>query len=171
MADRIKEPEKWQSDLFGSQFKGASDADRSTRSEQAERLRTLAKSEMVRVAPEEYAWVPRDDCEPGKLVMCRWVKGRDDKYRPVPMGGRFVRLCPAVAAELGFRHLDRRVRYETIMRLWRAEMIEMVQISPQCYLLDLESWFRHLAECADDPEMWEPGGEARAEYRYKNGMG
>ena len=97
------------------------------------------------LAPEEYAWVPRDDCEPGKLVMCRWtLRGRDDKYRPVPMGGRFVRLCPAVAAELGFRHLDRRVRYETIMRLWRAEMIEMVQISPQCYLLDLESWFRPL---------------------------
>lgn len=136
----------------------------------AERLRDLARGDYVRVAPEKNAWVPRENVKPGGMVMCRWVKGSDGYHRPMPVGGRFVRLCPSVAAELGFRHLDRRVRYETIMRLWRADMIDMIQCSPKCFFLDLDSWFRHLARCAENPDMWSAGGDAIKEYRYKNGM-
>lgn len=138
--------------------------------EQVKRYKEMARGEMVRVSPDQYAWVPREGCNPGQYVMCRWVKGQDGRHRPVPMGGRFVRLCPEVAAEMGFRHMDRRVRYETIMRLWRADLIEMVKIAPQVYLIDLESWYRYLAECSDNPEMWDKGSEVRDCYRFKNGL-
>lgn len=133
-------------------------------------FRDLAEGDMIRVAPEKHAWVPRDKYKPGNMVMCRWARSPDGTFRPVPVGSRWVRLCPAAAAELGFRHLDRRIRYETIMRLHRAGMINMVQISPRVFLLDLESWFKHLAACAENPDMWEVGSPAREEYRFKNGM-
>lgn len=161
----------WQEDLFGGEATEVVWRKGESNEEQIKRYKDLARGEMVRVGPEEYAWVPRENCVMPKYVVCRWVKAGDGKCRPVPVGGRFVRLCPEVAAELGFRHLSRRVRYETIMRLWRADMVELVKISPQCYLLDLESWFRHLSECAENPEMWDKDGEAIAEYRFKNGLG
>lgn len=136
----------------------------------SQELSELARGEMVRVAPEMSAWVPRESCTPPKYVVCRWTKQEGGTYHPVPIGGRFVRLTPGVAAALGFAHLGRRLRYETIMRMWRAELIDMVHITPGCYLLDIDSWYRHLADCLANPDMWEVGGEAREDYRFKNGL-
>jgi len=170
MAERVKFNEIWQDDLFEDGEPRIVWKKGESNEAQVAKYKEMAKGEMVRVGPEEHAWVPRESCKPSKYIVCRWVSGRDGKFRPVPVGGRFVRLCPEVAAELGFRHMDRRVRYETIMRLWRADLIEMVKIAPQCYLLDIDSWYRYLAECAEDPEMWDKGTEVRADYRYKNGL-
>jgi len=162
--------EVWQDDFFSDGEPDLIWKKTDGNGNQVARYKELAKGEMVRVSPGEYAWVPREGCTPGKYVMCRWVKRSDGKFRPVSIGGKLVRLCPEVAAEMGFRHLNRRVRYETIMRLWRADLIEMVKIAPQVYLLDIESWFRYLSECMENTEMWDKGSETRAEYRYKNGL-
>ncbi len=93
-------------------------------------------------------------------------------FRPVPVGGgRWARLDAQLLALLGFRSGSRPGRYATLLRLSRAGFVEMVKVSPGCWLLDLDSWHRHLTACMDDPEMWEPGSEAVRRYNFANGLG
>ena len=62
-------------------------------------------------------------------------------------------------------------KYETLLRLARAGFIDMVKISPGCWLLDVDSWNRHLLRCMENPEMWDEGSPDLEEYRFANGLG
>ena len=129
---------------------------------------------MVRVAPGRHAWVPKDAATPpDEYVMCRWSKQPDGTYAPVPVAGRYVRLDGRTAALLGFpaRGEEERCRYDTILRLGRAGFIDVVRVAPNTILLDLDSWYRHLADCMDDPDRWNEGSEDRETYLKENGLG
>lgn len=125
---------------------------------------------MVRVAPDHHGWIPKADTVP-EMVLCRWVKQRNGEYVPIPTGGRWVRVCAKLCALLGFRDGETTRRHQTLFRLFRAGFVDMTQISPGVWLLDLDSWFRHIATCLDNPEMWEPDSEDRKTYLQKNGLG
>ena len=138
----------------------------------AKRLRELSKPDMVRVAPGLHAWVPRANLkEPPRFCLCRWDQGKDGTYRPIPVSGRLVRMTSELVESLGFQDRRRRRRWETLIRLGRAGYIETIHTSPGCWMLDLDSWYRHLAECAENPEMWEEGGDDRRNYLHLNGLG
>ena len=47
----------------------------------------------------------------------------------------------------------------------------MVRVAPNTILLDLDSWYRHLADCMDNPDRWNEGGEDRETYLQANGLG
>lgn len=132
---------------------------------------------MVRVAPGRHAWVPKDAATPpDAYVMCRWSKQEDGTYAPVPVAGRYVRLDSRTAALLGFPARageggNERCRYDTILRLGRAGFVDVVRVAPNTILLDLDSWYRHLADCMDNPDRWNEGGEDRETYLQANGLG
>ena len=132
---------------------------------------------MVRVAPGRHAWVPKDAATPpDEYVMCRWSKQEDGTFAPVPVAGRYARLDGKTCALLGFPPKaaadgKERCRYDTLLRLARAGFIDIVRISPNTHLLDLDSWYRHLADCMDDPDRWEEGSEDWKTYVAANGLG
>ena len=135
--------------------------------------RDAARPDMVRVAPGRHAWVPAGVAQ-GRVaghVLCRWSRQPDGTYAPVPLPYRLVRMTPELTAMLGFVSGNRTVRADTLLRLAAAGFIECVRVSPHCWMLDLDSWFRHLADCLDDPEYWDEGGEARRRYNLANGLG
>lgn len=135
------------------------------------------EQEMVRVAPGRHAWVPKCAAKPpNKYVMCRWSQQSDGTFAPVPVAGRYIRLDSKTATLLGFpmREGDgglERCRYDTILRLGRAGFVDLVRVAPNTILLDLDSWYRHLADCMDDPERWDEGREDRETYLKKNDLG
>lgn len=129
---------------------------------------------MVRVAPGRHAWVPRDAAKPPDgYALCRWSKQEDGTYAPVPVAGRYVRLNSQVAATLGFvgDGTSDKNRYDTILRLGRAGFVDLVRVAPNTILLDLDSWYRHLADCMDNPDMWDDGSEERETYLRENDLG
>ena len=132
---------------------------------------------MVRVAPGRHSWVPKSAATPPEeYVMCRWSKQADGTFAPVPVAGRYVRLDGRTATLLGFPARaggdgDIRCRYDTIRRLGRAGFGDVVRVAPNTILLDLDSWYRHLADCMDDPDRWEDGSEDRETYLKANGLG
>lgn len=142
---------------------------------------------MVRVAPGRHAWVPKSAATPPEsYVLCRWSRQADGTYAPVPVAGRYVRLDSKTATLLGFpmragggaateghpaREQHERCRYDTILRLGRAGFVDVVRIAPNTILLDLDSWYRHLADCMNDPERWDEGKEDRETYLNANGLG
>ena len=129
---------------------------------------------MVRVAPGRHAWGPKDAATPPDgYALCRWSKQPDGTFAPVPVAGRYVRLNSQVAATLGFvgDGTSDKNRYDTILRLGRAGFVDLVKVAPNTILLDLDSWFRHLAECMDNPEMWDEGSEDLETYLKVNGLG
>ena len=158
-----------QPDLFGA---AAAPHGRKRDAALAERLRELARPDMVRVSPDRHAWIPARHVEqPPKYCLCRWSRGSDGHYSPLPVAGRWMRLTDELVAGLGFSHGRRRTRWDTLMRLGRAGYIDIVHLSPGCWMLDLDSWFRHLAACAEDPELWDEDGEDRKNYLHVNGLG
>ena len=135
---------------------------------------SVVKPEMTRVAPGRHAWVPKTACDPAQIpqyCLCRWAKQEDGTYAPIPFPYRLVRLTPETTSMLGFISGNRDIRYSTLLRLANAEFVDVFKISPNCAMLDLDSWFKHLAECMSDPEYWDPGGEARERYNLANGLG
>ena len=138
---------------------------------------------------------------PDSFVMCRWSKQPDGTFAPVPVAGRYVRLDSRTATLLGFPARSgqkslvdsrqslvdggsglttkdqrlttnmERCRYDTILRLGRAGFVDVVRVAPNTILLDLDSWYRHLADCMDDPDRWEEGREDRETYLKANGLG
>lgn len=133
--------------------------------------------DMVRVAPGRHAWVPkRAATPPPEYVVCRWSKQADGTWAPVPVAGRYVRLDSSTATLLGFparagADKRERCRYDTILRLGRAGFVDLVRVAPNTILLDLDSWYRHLADCMDDPDRWEDGRDDRKTYLKANGLG
>lgn len=165
-----KSAELMEHDLFGAPPKPY--ARRGADGALGKRMRELSRPDMVRVAPDRQAWIPAEHVnEPPEFCLCRWTRTSQGNFAPIPVAGRWVRLTEALAASLGFTDGKRRRRYETLMRLGRAGFIDLLHLSPGCWMLDLDSWFRHLAECAENPEMWEEGSEERQTYLHLNGLG
>ncbi len=165
----------------------------------AEAVREALRPDMVRVAPGRHAWVPAPHMAgrvPG-CVLCRWERipeevgvtspssspsssppaptstqnSNSPGWRPVPIGGRFSRVRSELVSLLGFNTGADAQKYETLLRLARAGFIDMVKVSPGCWLLDVDSWHRHLLRCMENPEMWDEGSPDLEEYRFKNGLG
>jgi hypothetical protein len=137
----------------------------------ARRLADAAKADMARVAPGVHVWKPKAGAAVPDTVMCRWVPKAADGWMPVPIAGRYVRLTAALAGRLGFRDADKARRYDTLVRLSRAGFIEILHVSPGCYMLELDSWHRHLAEVSEDEEFWAEGRGNREKYFEANGLG
>lgn len=130
------------------------------------------RPDLVRIAPGRHAWVLRDKCaKPPRYVMCTWAAQHDGSFVPIPVAGRLVRVCSEMLALLGFNTGRKSSRYETLYRLANAGLIEMVRISPGVWLLDLDSWYRHLCNCMNTPEMWDEESEDRQHYLKINALG
>lgn len=140
--------------------------------ESAERLKGLSRPEMVRVAPEKYAWIPAEHCEKvPEYCLARWVKSASDGlYRLIPVSGIWVRMNSKVADLLGWKG-ESRNRYDTMKRLGNAGFIEFVHAAPGVHFLELRSWFRHLADCQENPDMWDKEGDDLRVYQEANGLG
>lgn len=141
--------------------------------ESVERLKQMSRPEMVRVAPEKYAWVTAEHCtEVPEYCLARWVKSSEDSlYRLLPVSGAWVRMTSRVADLLGWNEVDRKSRYDTLKRLGNAGFIEFVHAAPGLHFLELRSWFRHLADCQENPDIWEKGSDDLKVYQEANGLG
>lgn len=174
-----------QMDLFGGGIGGGSGGSTSSTSSTnlplPPHLSVEPQPDMVRVAPGKHAWVPKSAATPpDQYVMCRWSRQADGTFAPVPVAGRYVRLDSKTATLLGFplragaggdARQHERCRYDTILRLGRAGFVDVVRIAPNTILLDLDSWYRHLADCMNDPERWDEGKEDRDIYLRENDLG
>lgn len=83
-------------------------------------------------------------------------------------GPRWAKIDQRLAALLG-------VSSDTIRRLAAAGFVEIRQPSPELYLLDLDSWQRHLdaTDPDDAPDFWAIGHKNgnRNRYLFYNGLG
>ena len=140
--------------------------------ESAQRLKDLSRPEMVRVAPEKYAWLPAEHCNKvPEYCLARWVKcSVDGLYRLIPASGSWVRMNSKVADLLGWKG-ESRNRYDTMKRLGNAGFIEFVHAAPGVHFLELRSWFRHLADCQENPDMWDKESDDLKVYQEANGLG
>ena len=134
------------------------------------RLLEAAKADMVRVAPGVHVWRPRDAARVPETALCRWAQVQGG-YAPVPIAGRYVRLTAPVAARLGFRNAEKDHRYDTLLRLGRAGFVDIAHVSPGCYMIDIDSWHRHLADVLDDEGYWDEGRGNIEKYFDANGLG
>lgn len=137
----------------------------------AEAAREAMRPDMVRIAPGAHSWVPRAGRTPPQYAVCRWTPDGGGGFAPVPVGGRYARVGRELLACLGFNTGKRSTRYETLYRLQRAGFIDMVRVSPGCWLLELDSWYAHLLRCMGEPEMWDEGSADLEKYRFANGLG
>lgn len=112
-------------------------------------LRAQVSPEMVRVAPGEYAPLDPKRTAPA-AVLSVWRATGSGTYRAEPITDRMLRLNQQLAKVLGFQG-----SYDTIYRLGRAGFIEIVKVAPHTTLLNVDSYYRHLRACADDPWFWE----------------
>lgn len=112
---------------------------------------------MVQVAPGRY--VPTKEGDAPDFTFARWSKKANGEYELLPEATRLVRLTGELIRQLGFAG-----RADTLFRLGRAGFIEVVKVSPQAAMINLDSWFNHVRRCAEDPEFWETE-ENRDEYR------
>lgn len=107
------------------------------------RLRTNQKQSLVQVAPG--MWRPIGALAPPDLVLARFQERGNGVYELVPACEQWVRLCPKVARLLGFAG-----KFETLRRLGRAGFIEIIYPAPSTAMLNLASWWGHLARVAED---------------------
>jgi hypothetical protein len=126
---------------------------------------------MVRVAPDKHAWCPAPGEKMPEYVICRWSKSADGLCRPIPVPMNMARVTADLLVLLGFGGTHRKQTFHTLRRLATAGFVEMVHVSPGVWMLDLDSWFRHVAECVDNPDRWEEGGEDLRSYKFANGLG
>jgi hypothetical protein len=100
----------------------------------------------IEIAPGvRVAQLPREHVP--ELAIIRWQAIGDGTYRPiVKVYEPRIRVTDA-ARILG---LD----YRTLLRLFRAGMIEGEQIAPNNIQVSLTSWFEHVEKVRNDPEFW-----------------
>lgn len=116
----------------------------------AERIREATRPEMVQVAPGRY--MPRADAEQvPDVTLAEYKRLADGSYAVVPFRERLARMTPELMDVLGLGARTRR----TLLRLGRAGFIEVIQMSPRCFMLNLDSYFGHLRRMAEDPWFWE----------------
>ena len=112
-------------------------------------LRSKVGTQMIRVSPGEYVPICPTDQAPA-AVLAIWERTASGTYRAVPMPDRMLRLTATLASVLGFQG-----SYDTLYRLGRAGFIEMIKVAPHTTLLNVDSYYRHLRKCAEDPWYWE----------------
>ena len=137
----------------------------------AEAAKAEAQPDMVRVAPGVFAWRPSQGRPVPSVTLCRWARQSSGDYVPVPVGGRLCVISREVLDEIGFRGISRSVGDATLRRLAEAGEVEIVHVSPKVRMLDLDSWWRFINACIEDPEKWEPGSESWTNYMFRNALG
>ena len=112
-----------------------------------ERLRDLQKLSLTQVAPG--VWRHTGNGSAPEIVIARVVPGADGTFRLVPAYEQWMRICAKNVRMLGMEG-----QWHTLTRLGRAGFVEIVQVSPSFHLLNLTTWWGHLARVAEDPEVW-----------------
>jgi hypothetical protein len=133
--------------------------------------KSLGGPDMVRVSPTSWAWRPKDPDRVPKYGRMRWLPNGDGTFRPVPNDVRFVIVSREVLDEIGFRGMARSVSDTTMRRLSQAEEILMFHISPKVRMLDLDSWWKFIDDCVNNPDKWEVGSESHENYMFRNFLG
>lgn len=78
----------------------------------------------------------------------------DGTYRPiVRIHDSWIRVSIAARA-FGLRHM-------VLRRLITAGFVEAIQPSPGCWMMNLQSYFRHVEAVRNDPEFWNEQRRAR----------
>lgn len=137
-----------------------------------QRLAAASRRTMTQVAPGENVYVPEEGQNAPEFVLAKFVRRNDNTYKLIPYTLRMARVNEDLMALLGFHSAPGRpVQYQTLRRLANAGFIEMIQISPGTWMLDVDSWFRHLRYCVQNPDCWEQGSEDRKTYLFRNNLG
>lgn len=121
------------------------------------------EGKLVQVAPGK--WASKGGPDP-EYVLAEVFRHADGTLGLRPADeGRCARLTADLGHMLGFPG-----QLHTVRRLARAGFIRMPQPSPGCYLLDLDSWYRHLRETEEDTDFWDPDGPNLRRYLMANGL-
>lgn len=112
-----------------------------------DRLRELQKLSLLQVAPG--VWRHTGTGPTPEMVICRVIPNDDGTVRLVPAYEQWMRLCSKSVQMLGMAG-----QWHTLMRLGRAGFIEIVRPAPSFHLLNLTTWWGHLARVAADPDFW-----------------
>lgn len=138
-----------------------------------QRLAAATKKTMTQVAPGENVYTPEPGQDAPEFVLAKFVRIQNtNTYKLIPYSQRMARVNEKLMSLLGFpSSQDRPVQYQTLRRLANAGFIEMIQISPGTWMLDVDSWFRHLRYCVQNPDCWEQGSEDRKTYLFRNNLG
>ncbi len=120
-----------------------------TAAQLATAVRILPRNQTIALAPgigtRKVVDAPREliPC----VGVCDWQPAGDGTYKPV------IRLHEQnIRVSIAARVLD--VDYFVLRRLITAGFVEGHQPTPSCYLLNLHSYFDHLARVQADPEFW-----------------
>lgn len=123
----------------------------------------MPAGQLVQVAPGKWAMKGGPDPE---YILAEVFRHADGTLGLRPADeGRCARLTSELGQMLGFPG-----QLHTVRRLARAGFVRMPQPSPCVYMLDLDSWYRHLHETEDDPDFWEAGGQNLRRYLMANGL-
>jgi len=125
-----------------------------------DRLREATRPVMAQVAPGLYAPFRSGSTKVAENCLCFWADKGDGTYFLIPQNQRLVRLDADLAELLGFRG-----QYQTIRRLGEAGFIEVIQVAPHTFFINLDSWFNHLRRCAEEPEFWAKEKKNLKSYR------
>lgn len=116
----------------------------------ARQLKKATSPAMVRVAPNLYAPDPACPKVP-EFSIGKFVETASGHYEFRPVLENFVRINQAVLQKLGIGR-----QWHTLIRLARANFVELIKIAPGCYLINLDSYYNHVRRCAEaGPEFWE----------------
>lgn len=141
--------------------------DRMPEGDPTKRLRDLQKMNLVQVAPG--VWRHTGTGPAPDMVICRVIPNEDGTMRLVPAYEQWMRLCHRTVSMLGMEG-----QYHTLRRLGRAGFIEIVNPAPNFSMLNLSSWWGHLARVAEDSEFWSketPEGKKRFTIYKRNMFG
>ena len=114
-----------------------------------DRLKEATRPVMSQVAPGLYAPYRSGSTKVAENCLCFWADKGDGTFYLIPHNQRLVRLDAELAELLGFRG-----QYQTIRRLGEAGFVEVIQVAPHTFFINLDSWFNHLRRCAEEPEFW-----------------
>jgi len=130
-----------------------------------QRLRSATRPAWIQVAPGKFIRNPCKDSKPsvgtpGAMTLAEWKENDDGTYSPLPFTEPMVRVTRDITRLLGFSG-----NWQTLARLAAAGFIEMIRIAPGTTLLNLNSYYNHLARCAEDSEFWDHGHGNFEEYK------
>ncbi len=133
------------------------------------RIKAASEPDMIQISPTR--WVPsaRMGGKVPKYSLCKWMPEADG-YSPAIRACNLQRITKDLLKALGFTPERESSRYETLFRLYNAGYISMVKISPRCWMLDIDSWYRHVERCIENPDMWEVGSKDYQKYCHDNDL-
>ena len=120
------------------------------------RLRAAQKQHLVQVSPGIYRTVGA--VVPPDLIIARMVDRGNGNYELVPAYEQWVRITPPLIHALGIQG-----QYHTVYRLGRCGFIEIAYYAPKSLMINLSSWWGHLANVIEDPQFWDPETKKGAE--------